>query len=815
MLYADIILPLLPDQLFTYRVPEEFAGKILPGMRAVVQFGKRKYYTGIIKNLHQNPAESQEYKDIETLPDDKPIVNKYQLDFWDWLSDYYMCSLGEIFKAAIPSGLKPESEPEIVYNPDSDPITTGRKKTDLLLHIIRNREKLTFTELSHLSRIKNVYPDVKVLADLDAVKISEKIREPAQPAEEKYISLCPSFHNPQNLHVLLDTLLKAPKQHELLIRFLTLAEEKLIDFQVKYKALVTQSSPQAVSSLIKKGVFQITRKPKSEQCLTASMSSPVILTREQDDAYNKIQKSFDEKDVCLLHGVTSSGKTEIYIHLISSVLQKGKHILYLLPEIALTSQIIERLRAVFGDNVGIYHSRFSDAERINVYNRMNSDTGNSFSIILGARSSIFLPFNNLGLVIVDEEHENSYKQFDPSPRYHARDAAIMLAKLHKAKVILGTATPSLETWANSENGKYGIVQIRNRFGDIKLPRVIIANIRETARKNKMKSVFTPLLIDEISNTISGGKQVILFQNRRGYSSYLQCTECSWIPRCKSCDVSLTYHKYTDNLICHYCGFSCMVPARCEDCGSSAITTKGFGTELIEDEIELLVKGVKTARLDLDTSRPVRAYEKILRDFSTGKTNILIGTQMISKGLDFDNVGLVGIVNADQMLNYPDFRAYERSFQLMMQVSGRAGRRDEQGKVIIQTYDPSNPIIRYVRDNDSEGFLHEQLVERQTFHYPPFVKMIKITLKHKNHGKVKNAALSLSENMRNLFGKRVLGPQDPVIGRIQSYYLKNIILKIEKSASFAKARGHLRRILKEFQLSDPGKQIKIQLDVDPL
>lgn len=751
MLYADIILPLLPDQLFTYRIPEELTGKAQPGMRAVVQFGKRKFYTGIIKKIHQNPEKVTDYKSIHHLPDDFPLVNKFQFDFWDWLSDYYMCSSGEIYKAAVPSGLKSESE-------------------------------------SH---------------------------EPSRSDVEKYISLAPSCKDPDNLHKILDKLTKAPKQQDLLLKILEDAEENFTDYQIPLKTLLQQSAQYTVSALVKKKILQVTEISTLTHNSHFPLTSPVILNSEQQGCYQKIKNIFNEKDVCLLHGVTSGGKTEIYIHLISETIQQGKQVLYLLPEIALTSQIIERLRAVFGVSVGIYHSRFSDKERIDVYKRVHENAPNPYKIILGVRSSVFLPFSNLGLVIVDEEHENTYKQFNPAPRYHARDASIMLAKIHKAKVILGTATPSIETWANCESGKYGLAMIKTRFGEIKLPRIIIANLKESQRKNKLKSVFTPILLEEIQRTLTKGKQVILFQNRRGYSFYLTCTVCGWIPRCIYCDVSLTYHRTTDNLVCHYCGFATKVPAHCDACGSTRITTKGFGTERIEDEIGLLLPDARPSRLDLDTSRSVRSYEKIIQDFSKGKTNVLVGTQLISKGLDFDKVGLVGIINADQMLNYPDFRAYERSFQLMMQVSGRAGRRDEQGNVIIQTSDPSNPIIRFVRDNNFNDFFKEQLLERQTFYYPPFVKIIKITLKHPNYSKVKKSAAILAENLRNIFGKRVLGPQDPLINRIQKYYLRNIILKIEKNASFVKARVHLRKILKEFQETESDSKLKIQVDVDPV
>ncbi len=816
MIYADIILPLFTGTLYTYQVPEKMVNLAVPGMRAIVPLGDNKYYTGIIKRIHQKPIENQEYKLIYSFPDEKPAVNKFQLDFWDWIADYYMCSHGEVYRAAIPAELKIESKLYILHNQNFTNNSTGNKKLDALLNIIRDHPAISVNKLTRIAGKKNLMTDLYSLENIGAIKIEKKFDEEKKISKEKYIIINPPYNNEAGIHDLPDKFERAAQQKNLILKFFELAGENISDFKIRKKDLSQISTYGTINSLIKKGVF---REVEIEDKLSGNnilQKLPFQLNSEQTECLKKIKEIFQHKNVCLLHGVTSSGKTEIYIHLINEIIQKGKQVLYLLPEIALTSQIVERLQMVFGNKVEVYHSRFSQSERTEIYKKLLEENDQSEGkVILGVRSSIFLPFNRLGLVIIDEEHENSYKQFDPAPRYHARDAGIILALLHKARVLLGTATPSVESWINCKDGKFGIVSLKSRYGDIKPPDIIIANIRAYQSKNKMKSVFTPMLLQEINNTVSRGKQIILFQNRRGYASYLECSSCGWIPRCKSCDVSLTYHKYNNSLVCHYCGLTRKIPPECDECNNEKLLARGFGTELIEDDIELIIPGAKVARLDLDTSRTIRSYQKILNDFSSGKTNILVGTQMISKGLDFDNVELVGVINADQMLNYPDFRAHERSFQLMMQVSGRAGRRNKQGKVIIQTSDPANPIIKFVRDNNYTGFYQSQFTERQLFHYPPFVRMIRIILKHRSSAEVNKAAMVLADNMRAVFGRRVLGAHDPVINRLHSLYLKNIILKIEKKSSFQKARYLLGTIINDFRASYPSSLLKINVDVDPL
>jgi primosomal protein N' (replication factor Y) (superfamily II helicase) len=808
---ADIILPLLTEKLFTYRIPEELIPVAAPGMRVIVQFGQRKFYTGIIKTIHQNSSAEQEYKFITSIPDDKPLVNDYQLKLWDWIADYYMCSLGEVYKAALPSGLKLESESKIIYNQEYENPSTGNARLDTVLEIIRNHSAISISDLSRLTGKKECMSDVKNLLACNAIFLEEKLKETLKPKTERHVLLSELYHEENALNELFEHLNKSPKQKDVLLRYVELSND---DYSagIPFKTLSATVSPSAINSLIKKNIFLLQVKDPSLENSTA-VAKPVSLNPGQEKALHEIKNVFNENKVCLLHGVTSSGKTEIYIHLIQEMLLQGKQVLYLLPEIALTTQIIERLKKVFGERTGIYHSRFSDRERVNVYNNVLSGSEQGNGIVLGVRSSVFLPYSKLGLIIVDEEHENTFKQFDPAPRYHARDVAIVLAGFHKANVLLGTATPSVESWENCRSGKFGLVELKTRFGEIKLPKIVVANIKESKRKKNMKSVFTPTLLDEMEATISAGRQVILFQNRRGYSSFLECEVCGHIPKCKTCDVSLTYHRHTESIICHYCGYTRRVPGKCDQCQDTRITTRGFGTELVSDEIGLMFPHARVARLDLDSSRSVKSYENIIHDFASGKTNVLVGTQMLSKGLDFDNVGLVGILNADQMLNYPDFRAYERSFQLMMQVSGRAGRRAERGKVVIQTSDPANPIIRFVRDNDFQSFYKEQISERQTFNYPPFVRLIRISIRHKELNELIPAASSLSNSMRKIFGNRVLGPQEPIVSRIQSYYIRNILLKIEKKSSFEKARALLRSTIRDFQKENSGT-LKILIDVDP-
>ena len=816
--FAEIILPFPINQVFTYLVPEEFHESIRNGKRVIVQFGARKLYTGLVRRTHCNSPEIKELKSILEVLDETALVDEIQMRFWEWMADYYMCSVGEVFKAALPAGLKLESESKIIPDDDFDPSEIKKEHLENLFYTIQNNPGLSIQELSKLTGKPNILSDIRKLIDNGAVYLEEKLRETLKIKKEKLISLAEHLINEGELQDCLDKLSKAPKQQQLLSEIIDRSldpEGNIKKTIIPLSEIRVKHSLAALNALVEKN-FLI----KGERILNAlgetgpKSIEPADLNPAQIASIGSIRNLFLEKEIVLLHGVTSSGKTEIYIHLIREMISQDRQVLYLLPEIALTSQIVNRLRKVFGDQVGIYHSRFSDAERVEVYRRTAGNAANRYKIILGVRSAIFLPFSKLGLIIVDEEHENTYKQFDPAPRYNARDSSMVLAALHGAKVLLGTATPSVETYANARSGKYGLVSLTERYNKVLMPEIRISDIRDARKRKTMKSVFTPALIDEIYRTIAAGKQVILFQNRRGFSSYIMDETCGWIPKCKLCDVSLTYHKFKNVLECHYCGYTRKIPGSCDNCGSTRISNKGFGTELVEDDIALIFPGIRVARLDLDTSRTRNSYETILENFGNGDVDILVGTQMLSKGLDFENVALVGILDADQMLNFPDFRAFERSYQLMAQVSGRAGRKDKQGKVIIQTVDPDLALIQYVRNNDYEAMFREQISERQAFNYPPFVRMIRITLKHKEFPALQKAAGMLADEMKIVFGKRVLGPQQPLVGRISNYYLLNILLKIEKKSSFEKARRLLADILKEASASDVMSGVRILPDVDP-
>ena len=819
--YADLILPIPLPNLYTYKIPLQFQEKLETGYRVVVQFGKRKIYTGIVKNIHKKKPEFYETKDVLEVLDDKPIVNIFQLKFWEWISEYYMCTLGEVYKAALPLGLKLESESKVLENLAFDNIETLNEKERIILQNIKKDKSLSFSKINSLLKQKQSITIIKSLLEKNAIILEEKLRNVYKPKYETYLKLSSEFQDEKKLETIFNSLSKTPSQLKILMTFLKSAStiEKAISAEVRKKDLLIDSdtSQQTLNELIKKNIF-ILHKKEINRLDSAKMQTAEIkkLNKHQQIALQQVKNEFENKNVVLLHGVTSSGKTEIYIHLIKEFLAKGKQVLYLLPEIALTAQIIIRLKTIFGNKTGIYHSKFSDSERVEIWNRIqNVEDANKYQIILGVRSSIFLPFSNLGLIIVDEEHENSYKQYSPAPRYNARDSAIVLANIFGAKTLLGTATPSLESFANCRNKKYALVELKQRYRDINLPEIFIANTREAYKKRQMKSHFTPLLLDSISTALKNKEQVILFQNRRGFSPYLECNMCGWIPKCNNCDVSLTYHKFRNYLNCHYCGEVQQSIKECKACGSKNMQTRGFGTEKIEDEISIYFENIKIKRMDLDSTRSKKAYEKMIVDFENGDIDILIGTQMITKGLDFDNVSLVGILNADNMLNFPDFRSFERSFQLMAQVSGRAGRKNKQGKVIIQTANPNHQIIQDVVSNNYLAMFESQMTERQQFNYPPVFRLIKITVKHKDLNVLNPAADLFARNIRKIFGERVLGPEFPAVSRIQNWYLKNILFKLEKEKSQLKAKNILQNEADEILGMDNFKSLKIIFDVDPL
>jgi primosomal protein N' (replication factor Y) len=748
--YADIILPLAIRGRYTYMIGDEIIDLVKPGVLVRVQFGGKRLYTGIVCNIHDVAPDVKNVRRIIDVLDSVPVINEIQLKLWLWISDYYLCSEGEVMKAALPS------------------------------------------EISH-----NNY----------------------KPRVETFIELTKKYSD-EDLNSILDKLAKAPRQQDVLSAYIRLSGyssgSAIIPISKSLLLSEARSSPDAVDSLTGKGILAtaslaVTRLKESD-----SYKEPVKkLSDAQLNAWNSIVTQLKEKDIVLLHGVTSSGKTEIYIHLIEEQLKMGKQVLYMLPEIALTTQIILRLKRHFGPVTGVYHSRFNDSEKVEIWKRVaDNDPANGYRLILGVRSSLFLPFSNLGLIIVDEEHDGSYKQHDPAPRYHARDSAIMLSALHKAKTILGSASPSIESYNNAVNGKYGLTELNERFGLIKLPDIVIANTREAYRKKLMVSHFTPQLLQAIDEALGKEEQVILFQNRRGFSPYIECSECGWVPVCIQCAVNLTYHKGIGRLVCHYCGYNTAMPSKCGSCHSSGMVTRGFGTEKIEDEIKIVFPAARVARMDQDTTRNKNSFNRIIKAFEDRRIDILIGTQMISKGLDFENLTVVGILNADNLLNFPDFRAHERSFQLMEQVSGRAGRRQKQGKVIIQTSDPANRIIRLVLRHDYKNMFRIQSEERKTFNYPPFCRMVRISIKHKEKKLLNYFSDILGSDLKEIFGKRVLGPESPVISQVQLWYIKTILIKIEREKPPAKAKQLIVEAIERMEKESGASSLRVAVDVDP-
>lgn len=827
-LFVDVIVPLPLQSLFTYRVPREWNEMVHVGKRVVVQFGKNKLYTAIIYKIHDKPPLQYEAKYIENILDEHSIITAPQLKLWEWMASYYMCTLGEVMNAALPSGLKLSSETKIILNPAFNDSDNLNDKEYLIFEALILRHVLSMQEVAEILELKQVHRVIKSMLEKAAIKVQEELKEKFKPRVETFVKLNSAYLNDENLlKEAFDKLeKKAPKQLEVLMAYIHHSKcfsKNSIEIKKSFLNETIEGADAAIKSLTKKNILELyeveTGRLKQDE---SNNTSTIIFNEHQQKAFDEIKKSFTEKDTVLLHGVTSSGKTEIYIRLIEEVLQQGKQVLYLLPEIALTAQIISRLQKHFGKNVGVYHSKHNENERVEIWNNVLAQANNSiyaqqepYKVILGARSALFLPYSNLGLIIIDEEHESSFKQFDPAPRYHARDAALVLAGIHKAKTLLGSATPALETYFNAQSGKYGLVELLERYGGIQMPEILIADIKDNTRKKKMHGLFTELLYQSIQEALVNKQQIIIFQNRRGYAPIYQCRNCGWIPMCKSCDVSLTYHKNQHKLICHYCGYNESVPKKCAACGSNDIRMKGFGTERIEDEISLLFPNARVARLDLDTSRTKNAHKQIINNLEDQKIDILVGTQMVTKGLDFDNVALVGILNADSLLNYPDFRSFERSYQLMAQVAGRAGRKNKRGKVIIQTWQPQHPIIQQVVENNYLGMYTTELQQRLEFKYPPYYKLIQLTLKHKEVEPLNEASKFLADKLKEKFGKRVLGPEFPLIARIRNLYLKNILIKIEREASTKQVKTLIHEIMDDFYSKAEFKSVKIFADVDPM
>ncbi|TWO31841.1 primosomal protein N' [Seonamhaeicola sediminis] len=812
--FIDVILPIPLQKLFTYGITPSEASFLKTGMRVAVPFGKSKIYTGLVFNIHNNAPTVYEAKEIHQILDETPIVNKIQLELWQWISNYYMCTLGDVMRAALPTAFILESETVVTKNFIKEIDESILKDDEFLIYeALQHQSSLKIHDISNILDKKNVLPVIKRLIEKKAITVEEEVYEKYKPKLVRYVKLHSNFSKDEVLQDLLENLNRAPKQREVIMTLFSLSATTRKP--IKFSDLSNESgaSSQTIKALIDKGVLveyyiQTDRVQYDGQDNEASKS----LNNYQETALKQIKECFNEHNVTLLHGVTSSGKTEIYVKLIEAILIAGKQVLYLLPEIALTTQLVTRLQNYFGEQVAIFHSKYSAQERVEVWNNVLNNSTKA-KIVLGARSSIFLPFNNLGLIIVDEEHEQSFKQFDPAPRYHARDTAVVLAAIHKAKTLLGSATPSLESYFNAKQGKYGFVELMHRYNNVLMPDIELVDIKDKHKRKRMSGHFSDRLIKEMTEVLNEKQQVILFQNRRGFSPIVECNSCGHSPQCPNCDVSLTYHRYRNQLRCHYCGYNMAMLQDCLACGSPDLDSKGFGTEQIEEEVKLLFPNAKVARMDLDTTRGKYGYEKIITALEQQEIDILVGTQMLTKGLDFRNVKLVGIMNADNMLNFPDFRAHERSFQLMVQVSGRAGRTEERGKVLIQTYNPYHNILQQVSTNNYIDMYNEQMNDRYNYKYPPVYKQIKISLKHKDYNKVESAAIWFAKSLRQFFGDTVLGPESPPIGRIRNQFHKNILVKIPKKQSLSKTKEAIIKINNSFLSIKDFRSVKVILNVD--
>lgn len=815
------------EATFTYRVPQELEGRVAFGMRVIVPFGRSKLYSGLVVRVHTEAPQEWATKYIVDVMDERPVVSERQFRLWQWMADYYLCTLGEVMAAALPSALKLASETKIKLHPDFSGDVTVLNPFELrIAEALTHREEMTVAEVAKAAQVQKILPVIKSMVEKRVIITDEEIRNPYKPKRETVVRLAEAYAAEAPFMALLDQLNTSSRtapQADLLLSFMMLTRrDGQYDFQAEVpKAQLLQArevTPARLQTLLKKGVLVAEEHIISRLADISSLDevSSIQFTAPQQTALDQIHDSFAKNPVTLLHGVTGSGKTEIYIQLIDEVLKQGKQVLYLLPEIALTSQIVNRLRRYFGEKVGVYHSRFNEYERVEIWNRVlgqGSEVENKYQLILGARSALLLPYQNLGLIIVDEEHDPSYKQQDPAPRYHARDCAIVLAGMHHAPVLLGTATPSLESYYNVELGKYGLVQLTERFSRHQLPEIWVVNMSAATRQKQVQGIFSNFLIEKIGEALDKKEQVILFQNRRGYAVRMICHTCESMPTCKYCDVTLTYHKKTNLLKCHYCGYAIEVPHECPTCHSTDIEMKGFGTEKVEDTLAELFPQASIARMDLDTTRSKNSYQQIITDFEQHKTDILVGTQMVTKGLDFDRVSVVGILNADALVSFPDFRAFERAYQLLAQVSGRAGRKDVPGKVVIQSYQPNHPALKYVESNDFAAMYQSQIAERREYHFPPVARLVKITLKHPDEKVVAAAATALAGPLHQAFPGRVLGPEAPLVSRIQNYFLQEFWVKLPKDNHQASYKLRLREILKAFQSAKEHKTVRVVVNVD--
>jgi primosomal protein N' (replication factor Y) len=821
-LFTELLLPVPIPRLFTYRVPFNMNDRVVKGQRAIVQFGDRKILTGIIMRVHEEPPEKYEAKYLLELLDEFPVVTDVQLKLFQWIKDYYMCTLGEVMNAGLPSGLKLGSESRVQLHPAFNFDESTMPFTDKELILLKNleAESLDYSAITKLLDVRHPYSILKSLVAKEAIILYEEVREKYKPKTETRARLTTAFTSHEALESLFANLASKPKQEEIVLRYLqdnpVLTDVKSNERGMTKKNLLEPNlSESSLNTLIKNGVFELFHVIVSRFDESANDPGYAIhLSDEQQAAMQDIVMQLQSKPALLLHGITGSGKTEVYIHLIRQALEGGNQVLYLLPEIALTTQVVQRLKKVFGSAMGVYHSRFSDNERVEVWKGV---LNGNLKFIVGVRSAIFLPFDSLGLIIVDEEHDASYKQQEPAPRYNARDVALVMGQLHHAKVIMGSATPSLETYFQSQQGKYGYVSLNKRFGDAQLPAIVLADMHDARIKKTIKGEFSQVLFRHIADTLSRKEQVIVFQNRRGYSPMVNCEDCGWVPKCINCAVSLTYHQYRHAMICHYCGYREPLPEKCPSCSSTRLKTVGYGTEKLEEELSLQFPDALVQRMDLDTTRSKTAYESIIERFEKGETNILVGTQMVTKGLDFDGVSLVGIFNADRMIHFPDFRSYERAFQLITQVSGRAGRRSTPGTVVIQTSSVGHPLLQTILRNDVIAFYESQLEDRRTHGYPPFSRLIEVTVKHTDKATCRTAAQELFDRVRQtLTTVRVLGPGEPMIGKVRNQYLMNLLIKIPRSGvALDELKHQLEVIIASMLQSKTFKNLRIIPDVDPV
>ena len=812
--FVDVILPIPLEKLFTYRITEAEAEFLQTGMRVSVPFGKTKIYTALVHHIHKDEPLIYDAKDIHQILDDTPIITATQLQHWKWISKYYMCTVGEVMRAALPSAFILESETVISKRKDSILNDEDLKDDEFLVYeALHHQSSLKIHDIASILDKKNVLPVIKRLLDKGAISVEEEIYEKYKPKLVRYVKLNASYTSESQLQKLLDDLSRAPKQRIVIMTLFSISASSKKPVKVSDLIDQSESSSAIIKTLIDKGILEEYHIQHDRVEYSGDENEALKhLNTDQENALNEIIQSFENQNITLLHGVTSSGKTEIYVKLIESVIVQGKQVLYLLPEIALTTQLVSRLQNYFGEKVAVFHSKYSSHERVEVWNNVLANSQKA-QIVLGARSSVLLPFNDLGLIIVDEEHESSFKQFDPAPRYHARDTAIVLASLFNAKTLLGSATPSLESYYNAQNNKYGFVTLKTRYNDVLMPDIELVDIKDKHKRKRMNGHFSDRLIEEMTETLQNGNQIILFQNRRGFSPIVECQTCGHSPQCPNCDVSLTFHQYKNQLRCHYCGYNTIMHKSCEACGSVEMDSKGFGTEQVEEEVNVLFPDYKSARMDLDTTRGKYGYEKIITAFEQQEVQILVGTQMLTKGLDFRNVKLVGIMNADNLLNFPDFRAHERSFQLMLQVSGRAGRTEERGKVLIQTYNPYHKILQQVSTNDYEQMYAEQLDERHNYKYPPIYRLIKVALKHKDYQKVNVAADWYAKSLRTVFSEHVLGPEFPPVSRIRNQYLKHILIKIPPKQSLSKTKEAISKINNSFFSVKDFRAVRVVLNVD--